>query len=345
MNKNNRESFNLKFLVVGLGSMGKRRIRNLQKLGYNNIIGFDKRIDRQKEAKKLYGVKIFSNIQDALIEKPNMMIISTPPNLHLDYVKLALKHKIHFFTELNLLYNDVKVIIRKLKKQKTIGCPSFTMQNHPITKKLKQLIKTKTIGNILLVNHHTGHYLPIWHPWEKLDDFFVSQKDTGGAKELIAADLVWILHIFPKVNIVTGNVKKISNLKIKSDDVYQANLELSNGIFCNLLIDVITFPSSKITEIIGERGTIVCDFTSGRITIKKKNFSKNISVEMGQVAKGYAGITPPETLYEDEMSAFINTVTNKKKYPYSFKDELDLLLVIKTIENSSRLGKKISIRY
>ena len=66
---------------------------------------------------------------------------------------------------------------------------------------------------------------------------------------------------------------------------------------------------------------------------------------MGQVAKGYTGITPPETLYEDEMSAFINTVTNKKKYPYSFNDELDLLLVIKTIEKSSRLGKKISIRY
>ena len=29
------------FLVIGLGSMGKRRIRNLKSLGYNNIIGFD----------------------------------------------------------------------------------------------------------------------------------------------------------------------------------------------------------------------------------------------------------------------------------------------------------------
>ena len=66
---------------------------------------------------------------------------------------------------------------------------------------------------------------------------------------------------------------------------------------------------------------------------------------MGQVAKGYTGITPPETLYEDEMSAFINTVTKKKKYPYSFKNELDLLLIIKTIEDSSRCGKKISIKY
>ena len=34
----------MKALVVGLGSMGKRRIRNLQALGLSDIGGFDDRI-------------------------------------------------------------------------------------------------------------------------------------------------------------------------------------------------------------------------------------------------------------------------------------------------------------
>lgn len=38
----------MRFLVVGLGSMGKRRIRNLQELGFNKIVGFDIRKDRTK---------------------------------------------------------------------------------------------------------------------------------------------------------------------------------------------------------------------------------------------------------------------------------------------------------
>ena len=42
----------LKIIVVGLGSMGKRRIRNLLKLGYCDIIGFDPRNDRRKETRK-----------------------------------------------------------------------------------------------------------------------------------------------------------------------------------------------------------------------------------------------------------------------------------------------------
>ena len=42
----------LKIIIVGLGSMGKRRIRNLLKLGYCDIIGFDPRNDRRNESKK-----------------------------------------------------------------------------------------------------------------------------------------------------------------------------------------------------------------------------------------------------------------------------------------------------
>ena len=38
----------MKFLVIGLGSMGKRRVRCLQALHYTDIVGFDPREDRRK---------------------------------------------------------------------------------------------------------------------------------------------------------------------------------------------------------------------------------------------------------------------------------------------------------
>ena len=39
----------MKFLVIGLGSMGKRRIRNLKYLKYKEIIGYDIRRERREE--------------------------------------------------------------------------------------------------------------------------------------------------------------------------------------------------------------------------------------------------------------------------------------------------------
>ena len=44
----------MKFLIIGLGSMGKRRVRCLKSLGHENIVGFDVKESRRKETEKQY---------------------------------------------------------------------------------------------------------------------------------------------------------------------------------------------------------------------------------------------------------------------------------------------------
>ena len=76
----------LSFLVIGLGSMGKRRIRNLQHLGYHDISGFDLREDRCKETAAKYQIPVFSSLEAALDKaKPTAVIISVPPDKQKSY--------------------------------------------------------------------------------------------------------------------------------------------------------------------------------------------------------------------------------------------------------------------
>ena len=73
----------MKFLVIGLGSMGKRRIRCLQALGYDDITGYDTREDRRAEAKEKYGVHVLQRCDD--IDKAfDAVIVSVPPDRHLE---------------------------------------------------------------------------------------------------------------------------------------------------------------------------------------------------------------------------------------------------------------------
>ena len=55
----------MKFLIIGLGSMGKRRIRNLQILNQNNIVGYDIKPERREEVKRIYNIKITESIEDS----------------------------------------------------------------------------------------------------------------------------------------------------------------------------------------------------------------------------------------------------------------------------------------
>ena len=87
----------MKFLIVGLGSMGKRRIRNLQHLEAGEIVGYDLRSDRCEEAEARYGVRTFTDFEGAMALDPDVLVISTPPDLHMQYARVAVINNKHFY--------------------------------------------------------------------------------------------------------------------------------------------------------------------------------------------------------------------------------------------------------
>ncbi len=324
--------------------MGKRRIRNLLKLRHKDIIGFDPRLDRRKETMSKYKINTVSTIEEGLKQKPSIMIISTPPNLHYPYAQIAIKENIHFFTEVNMSSVEIKKIIQKLKHKSIVGVPSCTTLYNPIVKELHKIIKNKSIGTIFTVYHHFGHYLPNWHPWENYRDFYVSKKETGAAREVVPFELVWMTSLFSEIRSVYGHIKKISKLRTNIDDIYEVIIEFKNGVQCILVIDVFSTPAFSETKIIGERGTILCDHNTGIIKLHNGTKWKVKQLKMGMIAKAYKGNTGTETIYEEEIQTFIDAVTKKKKYPHSFKDELKLLKILDSIELSNKKGKKIFIK-
>ena len=323
--------------------MGRRRIRNLLKLGYTNLLGFEPREDRRNEVEKKYRIQTFSNFKEALEKKPNAMVISTPPDLHAKYANIAIAENIHFFMEVNMSSKDLYRIIKKMKRKSVVAAPSCTMRFHPVVKKLKELLNTKVIGQVLNVQQHFGHFLPNWHPWEDYRDFYVSKKETGAAREVVPFELIWLTFLFSDIKSVYGTLHKISKLETDIDDIYQIFLEFKNKILCNITIDVISIPSFNEAKIIGERGTIICYFDEGIIKISKGQRWKTIKLKIGRVAKDYKPNTPPEKVYEDEMKAFLDAIKGNKKYPHSLKDELKILKILNAIEVSSKKNRKIII--
>ena len=334
----------LKILVVGLGSMGKRRIRNLVKLGYRDILGFDTQKFRRNESSRKYKIKTVKNIDDALKCNPKVMIISTPPDLHLKYANLAINNNIDFFMELNHSSSHVKQIINKMKRRKIIAASSCTMRYHPIVLELEKLLNKKKIGKILQIHHYNGQNLKTWHPWEDYKKFFVSKKETGGAKELVPFELNWLIYLFSKIESVSANVEKISDLDVDIDDIYQIHAKFKNGIVGNLIFDVVSNPSFRETKLIGSKGVILCDFKEGIIQI---NTGKKWSVkklEMDGIALDYMGNTTPENVYEKEIKNFLLAVKHKQKYPFSLDQDLQILKVLDAIELSSKKGKGLIIK-
>ena len=42
-------------------------------------------------------------------------------------------------------------------------------------------------------------------------------------------------------------------------------------------------------------------------------------MKMGKITPGYKGNTGQESLYQDEIQSFVNSINNKQKYPFHSK--------------------------
>lgn len=331
---------NLRFLIVGLGSMGKRRIRNLLANGESDIIGFDIRPERNIEAHDKYGIKVVNSIDKILSENFDVLIISTSPEAHGEFIRFALKHKKHFFVEHPVNddgYND----IFSSKDADILKAPSCTMRYYTPIKMIKNILDEGKIGKILAFQYHMGQYLPDWHPWEDYRQVYFSKKSTSACREMLPFELIWINWLMnSKVQNVSGRITKISDLDMEADDIILANLKYDNGILGNIIIDVISRKPFRTLRVLGSAGVLEWERAESVIKIYESGFGKNgnISIPNGHPEAGYIN---EEEMYNDEVKAFLDAIKKKKNYPHTFQENYNLLKILFALEKSSQTGRAI----
>lgn len=325
----------MKFLVIGLGSMGKRRIRNLQYLEVGDIIGFDTRRDRRKEAEKKHGIETFDEFSKAMRDQPDAFIISTPPDLHVKYALEAVKNNKHFFMEASVVDRGMNKLIAECKKKKIVAAPSCTMRFHPSIKKMKEIVDGKNIGRVLLFAHHCGQYLPDWHPWEDYRKFYVAKKETGAAREIVCFELVWLTWIFGDINRVSCFKGKLSKLDVEIDDAYQIIMKFKSGAFGHMLIDVISRVPDRSCKILGEEGVILWDWGVGvKVYTSKNKRWQDYPEKRGISVKGYDEKIKEEP-YIEETKSFIRAIKKEAEYPYTLEEDKRMLELLYAAERSS----------
>ena len=223
-------------IVIGLGSMGKRRIRLIKNYMNYEIIGVDLDQIRCSEVSKQYNISCYTSIKIALQENDIFAaIVSTSPLTHHKIIKELLLSNIHVFSEINLTTNGYKELISLAQQRNLVLFLSSTQLYR------KEILYTQSlIPNPANLNYsyHVGQYLPDWHPWENYKNFFVSQKETNACREILAIELPWLITTFGNIINYKIITKKSTCLDLDYNDTYFVFLEHENnnhGIFICLL--------------------------------------------------------------------------------------------------------------
>lgn len=337
----------MNFLVIGLGSMGKRRVRCLNALSYKNIVGFDLRQDRRDETEQKYGIKTYGDINLAIREfNPDAFIISVPPHVHHEYMKLAIKYKKHYFVEASVVDTDMKEIKNSLISANIVAAPSATMTFHPAIRQIMNIMRSGELGTISNIIFHSGQYLPDWHTYEKVSDYYVSNPATGGAREIVPFELTWITHILGFPKHVCGNVRKTINIDgaEKIDDTYNFLLDYEKYLAA-ISIDVVSRSAVRRLLVNGDRKQLLWDWNQKNIQIydPQNGQWQVLEYQMMAAEAGY-NANIGENMYIDELKAFIDAVKGKSPFVNTMENDHNVLKLLYAVEEADKTKKYIEFK-
>lgn len=324
----------MNFLVVGLGSMGKRRIRLLHKISNNIFIfGVDNNKERALEVKNKFDIDVFDNIEIATKSvKFDAAIICTSPITHENIIEQCLKLDLNVFTEINLI-NDYYDKVTDLADERSL---KLYLSSTFLKRKEIKFIRDKCLNQEVTYRYHAGQYLPDWHPWESYKDYFVSNKLTNACREILAIELPWLISCFGGVQDTKVFKTKISSLEVDYDDTYQLLLRHSSGVIGNLTINVVSRVPKRDFEVIGEHCQLSWDGTPSGLYVFEHESKAMTQVELYATHEHLESYTKSivEDAYLEELKEFIRYLTEDEFIPeYSFAQDYKVIEVINDIEN------------
>jgi len=328
----------MKLLIAGLGSIGRRHLSNLLKLGQDDIILYrthhgsipDDELDR---------FPIETDLNKALEHQPDGVIISNPTSIHLNVAIPAAEAGCHIFLEKPISHNldrihHLKNLISQKGGKVFVG---YQFRFHPSLNIIRQTLIDGTIGKPLYIHAHWGEYLPSWHPWEDYRKGYSARADLGGGVTLTLSHpidyLRWIIGDIQGIWAITG---KVSDLELEVEDIAEIGIRFKNGILGSIHLDYLQNPPSHRLEIIGEHGTIRWDYSDNSIFLYRKGFDSwqeiptAINFDRNQ-------------LFIDEMEHFLNVIQGKAKPICTFEDGVKALEISLAALHSSKTGSIITL--
>jgi len=266
----------MKFLIAGLGSIGRRHLNNLLLLGEKDIVLY--RSNLSTLVKDDYNeFPTETDLNKALDHKPDAVIISNPTAFHFDIAIPAAEAGCAILLEKPISHtlervSELKAAIQKNNSKIFVG---FQYRFHPTLQVAAGMLAAGEIGNPVSVRVHWGEYLPDWHPWEDFHKSYSARKELGGGVVLtLCHPFDYISWLLGRPKIIWATTGNMGELGIPVEDIAEITLRFPNGALGSIHLDFIQKPANHHFEIVGTMGTLRWDNSNGLLSVFKHNKSE-----------------------------------------------------------------------
>lgn len=293
----------MKVCFCGLGSIGKRHLKNLYIIAQELDIQLE--IHALRKTTEPLDDGISNLISREMYDEVNLhndydvVFITNPTSMHYDTIKGMKDKAKHMFIEKPIFSDKEEYSVSALNLNNVgVYYVSGPLRYSNVIKKLREIIIEETIYCVRTI---CSSYLPDWRPNIDYRQVYSTSKEQGGG---VSIDLIhewdYLTYLFgfpQKVHTIYG---KYSHLEMDSEDlaVYIAEYK---DMAIELHLDYFGRVSRREIEIFTKKGTIIGDI-----------IKNTISFTDGRAQLTFSGLK--NDIYLEEMRFFINNIINKNSF-------------------------------
>lgn len=316
---------NLKILLAGCGSIGRRHARILTGLGVEQIFVFDTN-QQQVELllQELPNLKQVYSYEEGL-EVADAVFILTPSKLHIPMAIQAVQAGCHVFIEKPISVSmdgvaDLEKLAYARDRKVMIG---LCFRYHEGIKKAKVILDSGKIGRLVSIRSLVGEHFPSVHPGYK--NMYYA-KYSGAFELMHDLDLaLWFAgQPVKKVHSVYGS---FSDIDIEAPDTVELLLQFEDRCTATVHLDFFQKPRRRNMELICTEGVLIIDFSSwDAYKISVFDAERNIwEHETGKTAR--------DDMFMDEDREFLECILANKPVFCNIEEGCKSLRIIEAAQN------------
>lgn len=329
-----------RFLIVSLGSIGRRHLRNLRMLFPDSKIGVlrltENRVDGCIDGANAF----FSTMEEAIAFAPDAAIIASPASTHEKVACALASHGIHLLIEKPLACDRASAtkIINACEAAQVVCMVGYNLRYKKSMVYLRELLLKGVIGNVLSVRAEVGQHLSTWRPEQDYRHGVSARKELGGGALLELSHeldyLVWFFGIPDAVQCVMGHY---SDLEIEVEDLVELTMRYNRPHrIVSVHLDFIQQTPTRTCRLIGSKGTIIWDALADTIAIVGTSDTNDCRT-IGPFDKD------PNAPYCDEIRHFVHTVISGKAVRTSSQENLHVMAIVDAAKIAAQKGVSIQM--
>ena len=315
-----------KFLICGLGSIGRRHVRLIRRqLPNANIAVLRSGLGSACEEEALVNSQ-FKCQEEALSWRPDAVIIASPASIHLQQALFFASHDIPLLIEKPLGtgfepdHQFCQLAQDALKLPILIG---YVLRHDQCLQWVKHQLELGSLGTLIEANFYCGSWLPDWRKGTDYRHGVSAQSKLGGGVLLELSheiDLAfWLLS--DSLLLQSVIVQQSGLLEIDVEDRAQISALTSTDVSVTFHLNFCTQPARRELLLRGTEAELHCDLLKGEAHYRSAAGQCNECSYLPQ----------PDERYQRQFHHFLSCIEEKEKPVCTVFDGLNVLKLIQQI--------------